>query len=119
MLIKCLIVYILVEVFEWLAAINGLQDSKSKMNHFQYRVYLISECLSYMLTLIIGSGLIYVIVVFVKQDWAFLLSLFIAFWIRDLITRSLVTPFVAKAYRTHEKYLRKQALRSGNNGHQQ
>lgn len=119
MLIKCLIVYILVEVFEWLAAINGLQDSKSKMNHFQYRVYLISECLSYMLTLIIGSGLIYVIVVFVKQDWAFLLSLFIAFWIRDLITRSLVTPFVAKAYRTHEKYLRKQALKGGNNGHQQ
>lgn len=101
MMIKLLIVYSLAEMFEWFSTWHSL--AKQDMKTYEKHINISGMCLSYLLTIILGCLGIYWCNA-IHNIWLFILILFLAYWIRDIIAGLLTKLFMIFQYREFRKY---------------
>lgn len=106
MTLDCIAIYIIVELFECSSNLFDLHSAN--LPKFQRRLYMFSNALSYLLNLLIGSVGIYFLIKYRVSIVYFILLLFLLFWIRDLITGTLVKLVMIHFYNRRATFLKDQ-----------
>lgn len=99
-MIKLIIVYILVEIFEWFSSWGSLAQQKQPA--YIKHINISSMCLSYLLNIILGTVGLCLIDNF--KLVTFIVSFILVLWIRDIITGILTKLFMMFQYKLYRKY---------------
>ena len=111
MTLDCIVIYIMVELFECSSNLFDLHSAN--LSKFQRRLYMFSNSLSYLLNILIGSFGIYFLIKYQVSIVYFVLLLFFLFWIRDLITGTLIKLLMIHFYNKRATFLKDQMMKEG------
>lgn len=100
MISKLILLYIVVEVFEWFSSWGSLAQQKQPT--YAKHINISGMCLSYLLSIVLGSiGLYYL--GNIKLVY-FIIGAILLFWLRDIVAGIITKLFMLFQYRLYHKY---------------
>lgn len=100
MISKFILLYVIVEIFEWLSSWGSLAQQKQPT--YAKHINISGMCLSYLLSIVLGSiGLYYLSSL--KLGY-FIVGIILLLWIRDIIAGIITKLFMIFQYKLYNKY---------------
>lgn len=100
MISKFILLYVIVEIFEWFSTWGSLAQQKQPT--YAKHINISGMCLSYLLNIIIGSvGLCYL------SDFKliyFIIGIILLLWLRDIVAGIITKLFMIFQYKLYNKY---------------
>ena len=100
MISKFILLYVIVEIFEWFSTWGSLAQQKQPT--YAKHINISGMCLSYLLSIIIGSVGLYYLSNF-KLTY-FIIGIILLLWLRDIIAGITTKLFMIFQYKLYNKY---------------